>query len=342
MILNWNGRNFLQPCLESVFSGACEHVEVWVVDNGSTDDSVACTARDFPGAHVIAFTENLGFGRAYNAAVQQTSAPFVVFLNNDTVVERDWLGPLVSELICEPSVAITTSKVLFIGSRILNAAGGQLKLWQGGSEFGFGRDERFLDELKVVEPFYASGSAMAMPRELFLRLGGFDDWLWLYGEDLDLSWRARLAGYEIRCVPQSVVFHHYSATSGVFSPIKHRLVATHYLAVMLKCLSAANLVHSVPASVLFSIAKGTVLALAERNLAYFANPFLALRDTISHLGPLLLRRREAQRLRVAPDRQILQSEGFGLFETPWALLRVFRQGRRLKHALQADHRQHPH
>src|SRR5260370_15043893 len=153
---------------------------------------------------------------------------------------------------------------------------------------------------------------MAVARELFLRLGGFGDRLWLYAEDLDLSWRARLAGYKIRCVPESVVLHHYSGTSGVFSTVKHRLGTTHYLAVMIKCLSATNLVHSFPAFVLYSIAKGSGLAIAERNLAYVSNPLFALRDTLMQLGQLSSRRRETQRLRVAPDSEVLRSEGFGL------------------------------
>jgi hypothetical protein len=120
----------------------------------------------------------------------------------------------------------------------------------------------------------------------------------------------------------------------VFSPVKHRLVTTHYLAVMVKCLSATNLLHSVPAFVLFSMAKGSGLAIAERNPAYFVNPLLAFRDVLMQLSHLTLRRRDIQRSRVAPDRQVLRSEGFGLFDSPRGLLRVFKQGRRLKHRLQ--------
>jgi len=333
LILNWNGQRFLPACLDSVLRSACKHVEVCLVDNGSTDDSVASTEKDFPRARVIALRENFGFGRAYNAAVDEISGRFVVFLNNDTVVESDWLVPLISELITDPQVAITTSKVLFMGSRIVNAAGGQLKLWQGGSELGFGRAESFLDGVSMVEPFYASGSAMAMSRELFLRLGGFDDHLWLYAEDLDLSWRARLAGYKIRCVPRSVVLHHYSGTSGVFSPIKHRLGTTNFMAAMVKCLSTANLAHSLPAFTLFAFAKGLGLAIIERNPAYFTNVAAAVRYTAQASAELRRKRRETQRLRVAPDRRILPSEGFGLFDWPWTLLRVLKQGQRLKHTL---------
>src|SRR2546428_13428632 len=116
LILNWDGQRFLPPCLNSVLTDACKHVEVCLVDNGSTDDSLACVGRDFPRVRMVALPENLGFGRAYNAAVDEISGRFVVFLNNDTVVEKGWLGPLINELLTEPKVAITTSTVLFVGS----------------------------------------------------------------------------------------------------------------------------------------------------------------------------------------------------------------------------------
>jgi len=217
-----------------------------------------------------------------------------------------------------------------MGTRVLQSAGGQLKLWQGGSELGFGRDETFLSDRRDVEPFFASGAAMALSKQLFLDLGGFDPQLWLYGEDLDLCWRARLAGYTIRFVPTSIVHHYYSGTSGVFSPSKQRLVTTHYLVVMIKCLSAANLLHSIPAFTLFAFAKGAGLAIAERDVQYLTNVVRALRDTVTTSKELMERRRQTQRSRVAPDSRVLQSDGFGLFDPPWTLLRALRRGRQLK------------
>jgi GT2 family glycosyltransferase len=330
LILNWNGKRFLQSCLASVMRAACRHVDVVLVDNGSSDGSVEYAQQAFPRLKSIVFHENLGFSRAYNAAVSQVSARFVVFLNNDTVVADGWLPPLIDALIVERHVAITTSKVLFHRTRVLNAAGGQLKLWQGASEFGFGREEHFVSGAHDIQPFYASGSSMAMSRDLFLQMGGFDTALWMYAEDLDISWRARLAGYKIRCVPESVVEHFYSGTAGVFDPAKHRQNTTNYLAVMIRCLSAPNLLHSLPAFVLFAFAKGLGLSVAERNPAYSANVVLALRDTAQSLGRLRAKRRETQHLRVVSDHVLLRSEGFGLFDSPWALVRILRRGQQLK------------
>src|SRR5439155_17438805 len=139
-----------------------------------------------------------------------------------------------------------------------------------------------------------------------------DPTITMYAEDLDLSWRARLAGYVVRYIPTSIVGHHYSGSSGVFNPTKNRLGTTHFIAVLIKCLSRHNLIHSLIGYTAYSILKGMTLAIAERNAAYITNVFVAITDTVRRLPVLRAQRRETQSLRVAPDHVVLRSEGFGL------------------------------
>jgi GT2 family glycosyltransferase len=283
---------------------------------------------------VVQLPENIGFGPAYNAAVPKAHGDFIVFLNNDTIVHEHWLNPLLDQLLSDDHVGITTSKVLFMGTRILNAAGGQLKLWQGGFELGFGRDESFLSDIPIVEPFFASGSAMAMSARLFAKLSGFDPDIRMYAEDLDISWRARLAGLTIRYVADSEVLHHYSGTAGVFNTKKHRQVITNTMAVMIKSLSLPNLCHSIPAFTVFSVAKGAGLAIIQRNPRYFWNVFLSVFDITAKLPRLASQRRETQRFRVVPDKQLFRSQGFGLIGSPLELLRVLRRANQLTQTTQ--------
>jgi GT2 family glycosyltransferase len=224
---------------------------------------------------------------------------------------------------------MTMSRQLFVGTRIIITAGGSLKLWQGTSELGYCLNEDFLGGRRCTAPFFASGAAMAIAKSLFERLGGFDVHLPLYCEDLDLSWRARLMGYSVRCTTESVVFHHISGTSGAFTPSKLRLVAGHHIAVMLKCLSVPNLLHALPAYIAFTMLAGAGLAILEHRVAYFASVLLAYRDTVENLRDIGRRRRETQAQRVMGDKQVLMSEGFGLFDAPWTLLRSLRRGRQL-------------
>jgi len=101
------------------------------------------------------------------------------------------------------------------------------------------------------------------------------------------------------------------------------------MVVMIKCLSMRNLLHSLPAFVFFALAKGTGLAIVQRNSAYLTNVVLSLRDIWRATGTLRAKRRETQLLRVVPDSRLLRSEGFGLFDAPWVLVRVLRQGQEL-------------
>lgn len=322
LVLNWNGKQYLRPCLESLRSDICSHVELVVVDNGSSDGSVLLVQEEFPEVKVVVHAGNLGFSRAYNGAVTHVGGSYLVFLNNDTEVERGWLEPLIDQLLERPEIGIVACKLLFFGTRILNGAGGYTKLWTGGGELGFGLDESAFPGNRVIEPFYASGAAMAIRRQLFEHLGGFDEAMFSYGEDSDLAWRARLSGYRVAYCPNSVVHHHFSATWKAFDPHKLRMTTRHRLRGMLKCLSVVNVVHSIPAYMSFALAKGTALSVIESKPSYLLSVLLAFGDIMRSSRDLWRQRSKTQALRVVPDRDVLNSENFGLLTTPWQLWRA--------------------
>lgn len=337
LVLNWNGEHYLRQCLNGLVQDACQHIEIVLVDNGSNDRSVALTANVFPRVRIIANPTNLGFSGGYNAAAPHARGRVLVLLNNDILVREGWIDPLIEPLLNDPKVGITTSKVLFLGTRILNSAGGYLKLWTGGGELGFGRDEASLPVDRIIEPFYASGAAMAIRKEVFERLGGFDSAMFAYGEDLDLSWRARLAGYKIRYVPGSVVYHHFSGTLGGFSPQKVRMVTHHHLRAMGKCLSAFSLLHSLPAYIMFALSKGIALTVIKRDFAYLVSVVSAVGDAIRGVGELRKQRQATRMHKMLPDRMALRSEGFGLMTSPWEFWRVLRVAEEIaKHRAEAE------
>jgi GT2 family glycosyltransferase len=322
MVLNWNGQRYLGACLTSVLADACQHVEVILVDNGSIDDSVEWARNNHPEIGIIRHPTNLGFSAGYNAAVPGSSGEILVFLNNDTVVERGWLTPLVDRLREDSRTGIATSKIVFFGKSTINAAGGQLKLWTGPGELGYGRPGGWFDDRRDVVPFFASGASMAIPRWLFTQLGGFEKGIFAYGEDVDLSWRARLRGYKIAYVPESIVQHHHSGTLQVFNPSKVRMVTRGYMIGMIKCLSVWNLIHSLPAYAMFAFLKGLALSIVKRNPSYSLSVLLSFAD-ILRAGPGLLEKRRATQItRILPDSAVLRSEGFGLFNGPSEFLRI--------------------
>ncbi len=295
-----------------------------MVDNGSTDASLELARKEFPQVRIIPNGRNLGFSRGYNIAVPQAKGRLLVFLNNDTEVVSGWLSSLVETLLRRPEAGVVAAKILIHGTGMLNCAGGYLKLWTGCGEIGLGLDEHSALVDKVIEPFYASGAAMALTRELFEKLGGFDDEMFAYGEDLDLCWRARLMGYRIVYAPKSVVYHRFSGTAGILNPWKVGMVTRHQIRSNIRCLSLINLLHSVPAYMLFALAKGFSLSLVTRNPAFAVSVITAVVDSLRFLPVVWKSRQWVQRLRTAPDSKVLSSEDFGLLQSPWRLWQVMR------------------
>jgi GT2 family glycosyltransferase len=213
VVPNLNGAHFLEPCLTAVAQQTLRPSQVLVVDNGSTDASVELVRELFPEARLVTFSENRGFAAAMNAGIAETTADLVAFLNNDAVAEPTWLEELAACVARHPEAAAATSKLLAHEPGRLDGAGDGLTRSFLPYVRGHGQpdDGRFADE---VEVFGASGAAALWRAPVLRELGGFDERFFAYYEDVDLSFRARLRGYEIWYAPRSVVRHTRGGTAG--------------------------------------------------------------------------------------------------------------------------------
>jgi GT2 family glycosyltransferase len=228
VVPNLNGAHFLEPCLAALAQQTLPPSQVLVIDNGSTDGSVEFVRRRFPEARLLTFVENRGFAAAMNAGITEATARFVAFLNNDAVAEPTWLEELAACLVRHPAAAAATSKLLLANEPgRLDGAGDGLTRSFLPYVRGHGQpdDGRFGDE---VEVFGASGAAALWRASVLRQLGGFDERFFAYYEDVDLSFRARLRGYESWYAPRSVVRHTRGGTAGqhvdfaLFHPVKNR------------------------------------------------------------------------------------------------------------------------
>ncbi len=214
VILNLNGRHHLKPCFDTLraLDYPEDRFEVVLVENGSTDGSVEEMRRDHAWVRLIENERNVGFAAGCNQGAEASpEAEVLVFINNDMRVDPGFLRELVSPLVRGECQA-TTSKMYSWDGKLLNSAGGGMNFHGIGIQRG-------LNELPAPEfdkprkTLFACGGAMAMKRELFFEVGGFDAEFFAYYEDVDLGWRTWVQGHEVWYIPDSVCYHHHSSTS---------------------------------------------------------------------------------------------------------------------------------
>lgn len=213
VIPNWNGADHLEACLKSLFAQSLP-ARIIVVDNGSVDDSLKILEK-YQGLEVILNEKNEGFTGGVNPGFKRAiddGLKYVATLNNDAVADKDWLKELAGALDKNPRAGIATSKILDAKGKKIDSTGDYLTVW--GLPYPRGRGEvdqgQYDDETKI---FAASGGATMYRVKMLEQIGLFDQDFFAYYEDVDLSFRAQLAGWKVRYVPGATVKHHIGATS---------------------------------------------------------------------------------------------------------------------------------
>jgi GT2 family glycosyltransferase len=214
IIPNWNGAHLLPTCLDSLRRQSYTNREIVVADNASTDGSLELLARDYAEVRALALPSNRGFTGACNAGLQASHGEFVALLNSDTEADERWLEQVVAAFERHPEAGLVASKMLLFDQReTLHTAGDLYRLdgvpvnrgvWQ--------RDEGQFDREEYV--FSACGGSAAYRRTTLDEIGLFDDDFFFSCEDVDLAWRAQLAGWKCVFAPQAIVYHKLAATGG--------------------------------------------------------------------------------------------------------------------------------
>ncbi|MGC4051457.1 MAG: glycosyltransferase family 2 protein [Paludibaculum sp.] len=229
VIPNWNGAGRLTRAIRSAQSQSIAPKEVVVVDNGSTDGSHQ-EASD-AGALVLRFDHNTGFSRAVNAGVGECFTHWVAIVNNNVVLEPDWLENLLAG--CGPETAYASGKILNAKEPALIDGTYDLLSWSGCAwRAGHGAAATEFDEARKVH--FVPLTAALVQRDLFLRMGGLDVRFESYLEDIDFCLTCAAAGLEGRYVPQAVAYHEGSATLGAWSPRMVELLARNQLYLVAK------------------------------------------------------------------------------------------------------------
>lgn len=214
VILNWNGKKYLETFLPFLTKTTYPNYKIIVADNRSYDDSVIFLETHYPEIEIIRLKENYGFARGYNIALQQVNAPYYILLNSDVKTTPDWIEPMVSLLENNNQIACCQPKLLSYNNpeefEYAGAAGGWLDHY--GYPFAMGRifdvTEKDTGQYNKAQPvFWASGAALFIRSAIFHKAGGFDNYFFAHQEEIDLCWRIQLMGYEVYTCPSSIVYH---------------------------------------------------------------------------------------------------------------------------------------
>ncbi len=307
VVLNYNGKKFLDALFRSLLNTQYHPVEWIMVDNASQDDSVAYTRRNFPQIKIITSETNQGYTGGNNLGMQAAQGKYIMLLNNDVEVAPDWLTHLVSEAENDNTVGALQPKILSMINRgyfeYAGASGGFIDKW--GFPFLRGRifdtiefDRSQYDDIREI--FWASGAALFLRKSALDAAGPLDEMFFMHFEEIDLCWRLHLLGYKIKIVPQAHVLHYVSASLPPMNFNKLYWNHRNNLIMLIKNLSAAKFLPVLcwrfildGAAGLYGLFQGNpkrVLAILKAHLWIYTHP-----------GSLRKQRSEVQRSRKVSD-----------------------------------------
>lgn len=304
IIPNWNGAELLKDCLTSLNQQTFADFEIILVDNGSTDNSLAYIENNFPFIKIIKLKKNFGFAKAINEGVKASRANYVVFLNNDTKVEENWLKNLVECAEKHTEVISVNSKLLnFDNPKLIDGVG--ILINEAGQARSIGYQEKDEGQYnKEAYIFGATGGGSLFVRSDFIKVGCFDENFFLYSEEVDFAFRAQFQGYKSIYCPKAKVFHKHKATSGNFPG---RIEYWQFRNM------TQTIIKDFPAKILFRNWRWLKIILVHLNTfvyqlkkGFLWSPFLAMLWILFHL-PLLCRERRKIQSKIKADLSYIEN-----------------------------------
>lgn len=303
VIPNWNGKKFLEVCLPSLKIQTFKNFEVIIVDNGSDDGSLEYMLNKFPDYKVISLPKNIGFSPAVNLGIENAKGTYIFMLNNDTKVDKKCIEELVNVLEKKKDVGMVAAKMLnFYKPKLIDSAGDYIDVVGHANNIGLG--EKDSDEYNKEEyVFLVTGGGSLIRKELFDKVGLFDDDYFAYFEDVDLGLRAQMQGFKGYYQPKAVIHHIHMATSRRNPEFKEYLQFRNMTQTIIKDFPAGLLkkdwnwlrvllVNLNTIRYLFSVGYGKAALKAEWYV-------------LTHIFTLLKKRKDVQSRKVVSDEYII-------------------------------------
>ena len=300
-------------------------MRIIVVDNGGREAGLVFLVKRYRNARLVRLPENRGYAGGCNEGLRHSEADYVVFMNDDTEHDPEWLQELVSAALKDERTGALQPKILSLksfrkGKRVFDYAGGAGGMIDRlGYPYCLGRTFSDVEEDRgqydtPQEIFWASGVAMFAKRAVVDELGGFDDGFFMHMEEIDLSWRMQLAGWHVRSVPSSVVLHEGGASLPAGSAEKIYFNHRNNLAMLLKNRSVAELSWVMPLRLLLEVAAALFyLTEIPGGLKKSGAVFRALAYNIRHIGAILKKRKVVQAIRVTREQALFRYSPLSIF-----------------------------
>lgn len=280
IVVNHDRKELLRGCLESLrraLGDTGAQSEILVADNASRDGSRELVRARFPEARLLELPTNRGFGAGVNQALQRASGEWVLVLNNDASVAPEAVGELLAAGRRDPAVWAVAAQLRFVGrTGTINSTGLVVDRLGVAADRDLGRRSDHARE--PVEIFGPSAACALYRREALEQLGGFDERFFVYLEDVDLAWRARMHGWRSLYAPAAVAYHHHSATGSHGSPLKYYWVGRNRVRLLAKNADVALLRRYGAAMVAYDLAYVAYAAVADRTLAPARGRLAGLRE----------------------------------------------------------------
>jgi GT2 family glycosyltransferase len=317
IVVNWNGKCFLEDCLGALRRQTFRDFETILVDNGSTDGSVEYIRNGFREVQLFALTENLGFTGGNIVGYERATGDLIALLNNDTEAHPAWLEEIHKASKAHPDAGSFASRMMYFDDRTrIENCGFDVDM--SGTSVDIGRNEPDSPEWHVPRKvFGACGGAAVYRRIMLERIGFLDPDFFMLYEDVDLSFRAQLFGYDCVYIPQALVYHHYRSTIGKQPDLQVFYGQRNIDWVYLKNLPAALLLRSAPRRLLYEIGAAFYF-LKTGSARTFCRAKL---DVLGHLSTVLKKRRAIQK-RATPSSSRLRAIMCGsVFASKWKRFR---------------------
>jgi GT2 family glycosyltransferase len=298
VVVNWNGKQFLDDCLTSLLSQTYQNYEIILVDNGSTDGSPDYVLNNFPSVKIVRNTGNEGFGRACNKGIRYSKGEYIVTLNNDLQLDECWLEELIKPVQNE-KVAATVAKALFFDCRDrINCAGGAVNFL--GFPFPKHFNENIDVDLNHETTEFVQGGLCCIKRKVLDEVGLFDEDFFMYLEDIDLSFRIRMAGYELGLATKSIAYHKWD-----FKRMGDKLyhMEKNRVRFLIKNYSLKTLLLVSPA---FFITEIGVLLYSLKG-GWFFKKIRTYLEILKSIPNLSCQRREVQKRRKLQDSKVMEN-----------------------------------